>query len=157
MFAHGRSFEVGKQLFKTTNCVACHKMNGEGFEIGQDLTKIDPKNKPEDILRSILEPSQKVDEKFQSWVFELVTGKIITGMVLEETPTTVKVMENPLAKTSPVVIKKSDIDVQQKSPKSIMPEGQLNKLRREEILDLLAYVYSRGDKKHKIFQEHHDH
>jgi putative heme-binding domain-containing protein len=153
-FMHGRSYAVGKQLFTAANCLACHKMNGVGFEIGPDLTKIDPKNKPLDILRSLLEPSQKIDEKYQSYLFELKNGKIITGMIVAETPQTVSVIENPLAKSKPVVIKKADIDAKEKSAKSIMPEGQLSKLRREEVLDLLGYIYARGDEKHKLFKEH---
>jgi len=39
-----------------------------------------------------------------------------------------------------------------RSKTSIMPKGLLDKLTREEILDLIAYVYSRGDQKHAIFQ-----
>jgi hypothetical protein len=40
---------------------------------------------------------------------------------------------------------------------SIMPKGLLDKLTREEILDLLAYMWSKGDPKHKLFQGGHDH
>jgi len=39
----GRSFANGRQMFQVANCVACHKLNGVGTEIGQDLTKLDPK------------------------------------------------------------------------------------------------------------------
>ena len=39
-----------------------------------------------------------------------------------------------------------------------MPKGLLDKLSREEILDLIAYVMAKGDKKHKVYMhEHHDH
>ncbi|NIP86613.1 MAG: c-type cytochrome, partial [Planctomycetales bacterium] len=33
----GRNFEVGKQVFKTANCVACHRLNGEGQHFGPDF------------------------------------------------------------------------------------------------------------------------
>src|SRR5262249_24947739 len=46
---HGRSFSNGKQMFQVANCVACHKMNGLGTEIGPDLAKLDPKLKATDI------------------------------------------------------------------------------------------------------------
>jgi putative heme-binding domain-containing protein len=157
LLEHGRSYVVGKQLFTTTNCIACHKMNGVGFEIGPDLTKFDVKFKPEDILRSVLEPSHTIAEKYQPYLFELESGKIVTGMILEETPEVVKIIENPLAKTAPIELKTSEIVEREKSPKSIMPEGQLNKLRREEILDLLAYIFARGDEKHMFYGEHHKH
>jgi putative heme-binding domain-containing protein len=149
----GRSFANAKHLFEIAACVSCHKMNGVGNEIGPDLTKIDPKqDKPVEILRDILEPSFRINEKYQSFVFELNSGKVITGLVLEETPQTVKVIENPLAKIEPVVLKKSDIDRREKSPTSIMPKGVVDKLTREEILDLVAYIAAKGDPKHKLFQ-----
>jgi putative heme-binding domain-containing protein len=156
---HGRSFKNAKQIFQVANCVACHKMNGAGTEIGPDLTKIEPKlAKPLEILRDILEPSFRINEKYQTYVFETKDDKLITGLILEETADRVKVIENPLAKAEPVVLKKSDIVARQKSPTSIMPKGLLDKLTQEEILDLVAYVVARGDARHKLFQgDHHDH
>ena len=34
----------------------------------------------------------------------------------------------------------------------MMPEGLIDTLEREEILDLIAYLYSRGDRTHKMFR-----
>ena len=68
---HGRSFSNGKQMFQVASCVACHKFNGVGNEFGPDLTKLDPKqDKPVEILHDILEPSFRINEKYQSYVFE---------------------------------------------------------------------------------------
>jgi putative heme-binding domain-containing protein len=154
----GRSFGNGKQMFQVASCVSCHKLNGAGVEFGPDLTKIDPKqHKPAEILRDILEPSFRINEKYQTYIFELKSGKTVTGIVLEETPEGVKVIENPLVKAEPVVLKKAEIAERAKSPTSIMPKGLLDKLTREEILDLIAYVYAGGDQRHKVFQEGHEH
>ena len=154
----GRSYEVGKELFKVASCVACHRINNEGQQYGPDLTKLDAKkHNPEHLLRSLLEPDKEIDDKFQTTVFLLDSGKTITGLIVEETATTVKVIINPLAKAAPTVLKKSEIDARKKSPVSTMPKGLANKLSREEILDLLAYVYARGDMKHKLFEGGHKH
>jgi putative heme-binding domain-containing protein len=154
----GRSFGNAKQMFQVASCVSCHQLNGVGTQIGQDLAKLDAKVTRAEILKSILEPSAKVDEKFQTHVFNLKSGKVVSGLILEETPTRVKILENPLAKTEPLVIEKSDIEERAKSPNSIMPKGLLDKMTREEILDLLAYVIARGDAKHPIFSgDAHDH
>ena len=104
----GRSFSNGKQIFQAATCVSCHKFGGTGNEIGPDLTKIDPKqNKPIEILHDLLDPSFRINEKYQTFTFELESGKVITGLVVAETPKEVKVIENPLAKAEPVTIKKS--------------------------------------------------
>jgi len=155
---HGRSFEVGKNLFKVANCVACHKMGDEGQPLGPDLTKLDEKKqKTEYLLRSLLEPSHEIDDKYRSNVFVLASGEVVTGMVLEETDSEVKVLIDPLAKADPMVIDKSEIDEREKSPISIMPLGLANKLTREEILDLIAYIYARGAANHPLFEEHSSH
>jgi hypothetical protein len=36
-----------------------------------------------------------------------------------------------------------------------MPQGVLNRLTREEILDLVAYLVARGNEKSEVFGEHH--
>jgi hypothetical protein len=78
-------------------------------------------------------------------------------MILEETPARIKVIENPLLKTVPVALDRAEIEERSKSPNSIMPKGLLDKLTREEILDLIAYIAARGDAKAPVFQGQHEH
>jgi putative heme-binding domain-containing protein len=144
-------------MFQVANCVACHRLGGVGSEIGPDLAKLDPKLKPAEVLKEILDPSAKINEKYQTYVFETESGKVLSGLVLEDTPERVKVIENPLAKAEPVVLKPSEIVDRAKSPNSIMPKGLLDKLTREEILDLVAYVASGADPKSPDFQGGHNH
>ncbi len=155
----GRSFATGKQMFEVANCSACHRMNGVGQAIGPDLTQLDPKWKAIDILKEILDPSANINEKFQSYVIETEDGRVVTGLVVEESDSELKVLENPLAKTEPLVLRKSDIAERQKSPNSIMPRGLLDTLSHEEILDLVAYIAARGAQDSALFSEHaeHDH
>ncbi len=154
----GRSFDVGKTAFKVASCVGCHQLGGEGKQFGPDLTKLDTKKfTPENILREMLDPSAVINDKFQTTNFLLDSGKVVTGMVVEETTDVVNVIVDPLTKTKPITIKKSDIDERTKSAASLMPQGLLNKLTREEILDLLAYVYSKGNNKHMVFHAGHKH
>jgi putative heme-binding domain-containing protein len=157
---HGPSFANGKQLFVVANCAACHKLNGVGYEVGPDLSKLDPKVTADETLRNIIEPSWKIHEKYYSWVIETQAGKLITGLIVEETPDAVKILENPLAKSAPVVIKKSDIAERKKSMTSIMPKGLMDKLTKDEIFDLLSYVVSGGNEaafKEKYGEAHGHH
>ena len=125
-------------------------------QIGPDLTKLDPKKRcPSDsafAADAVGKDRRKVPART---LFVLDSGKIVTGLVLEETPEAVTVIENPLAKTKPLVIAKKSISTSgTKSPKSIMPEGLLSKLTREEILDLIAFIHAGGDKKNPLFHMH---
>jgi putative heme-binding domain-containing protein len=150
-----RSYTNGKQLFTIANCASCHKLGGVGVEIGQDLTKLDPQYTPLDVLKHILEPSAKVEDKYASYVFETDDGRTLTGLILEETAEEVKIIENPLLKTQPVLLKKSEIAGRKKSPTSLMPKGLLDKLTREEILDLLAYIVAKGDPDSPLYRAGH--
>jgi putative heme-binding domain-containing protein len=153
----GRSFANGKQMFEVASCVACHRMNGVGEQVGPDLTQLDAKMTKSDILRSLVEPSAKIDEKYQTHIFITRSGRGVTGMILEETPQRIKVIENPLAKTAPVLLERADIEERSKSPTSIMPKGVLDKLTKEEILDLIAYIAAKGDAKAPLFLGPHEH
>ena len=153
----GRSFDKAMEVFRVANCVACHRLNGVGGEFGPNLTKLDPKLGASDILEEILDPSKKINEDFHTYIFAIESGRIITGLIVEETADVVKVIENPLAGSRPIEIKKTEIEVRKKSAVSIMPAGLLDKLTREEILDLVAYVVSGGDRDSRMFHEGHMH
>ncbi|MEC9093268.1 MAG: PVC-type heme-binding CxxCH protein, partial [Planctomycetota bacterium] len=154
----GRSWEVGKELFKVASCTGCHKLNGEGNVFGPDLAKLDAKKSTtEHILRSILEPSQDIDEKYLSYIFAMDSGRQLTGMVVEENDNEYKIVIDPLAKDKATVILKEQVEASKKSKLSLMPNGLLNKLTKEEILDLIAYVFAKGDQKHMLFKDHHNH
>ena len=104
-----------------------------------------------EITRHILDPSLKIDEKYRSNTILTDDGRAITGLVVEETPTEVALVENPVAKTEPVRIKKSAIDERSVAAISIMPKGLLDRLTRDEVLDLIAYVAARGDEASHLF------
>src|SRR5204862_1327120 len=98
-----------KQRCTVATCVAWHKTEGIGNSFGADLSLLDPKMTPVDVLKDIIEPSFKINEKFQTWTIETSAGKKYTGLIVEETGDVVKIVENPLIKADPIVIKKSDI------------------------------------------------
>jgi len=89
--------------------------------------------------------------------FPMESGKVVTGMIVEETPDVVKVIENPLASSKPIELPRGEIMGRKKSPVSMMPKGLLDKLTKEEILDLIAYVVAAGDPKHKVYSQGHAH
>jgi putative heme-binding domain-containing protein len=126
--------------------------------IGPDLTKLDPKVTAMEILTSLLEPSNKIEEKYQTYQILTEDGQAISGMILKETDSEIELIENPLAKAEPVRISKMEIAERKKSPVSIMPKGLLDKLTREEILDLMAFLIARADQEHEMFSGNgHDH
>ncbi len=149
--ASGRSYAHGRELFRTATCVACHKLGDEGADFGPALAKLSKEMTALEITRHILEPSLRIDEKYRSNTIITDDGRSLTGLVIEETPAEVAIVENPVAKGTAVRIAKSAIDERTVSPVSIMPKGLLDKLTRDEVLDLIAYVAARGDESNCLF------
>jgi hypothetical protein len=63
----------------------------------------------------------------------------------------VRIVTNPLEKPKEIPIK--DIDEKRESKVSLMPEGLLTTLSKEEILDLLAYITTGADPNHAAFKK----
>jgi putative heme-binding domain-containing protein len=152
----GRNFATGRQMFTIGTCVACHKFGNQGNDFGPDLTKLDPKEfkSAADVVKHMLDPSLRIEDKYASYTLTLGSGKTVTGMIVEEKNGVVKLIENPVASAKPLEIKAEDIDGRRKAATSIMPKGLLDKLTKDEILDLTAYVWGKADPKSKLFGGH---
>ncbi|WP_165251512.1 PVC-type heme-binding CxxCH protein [Paludisphaera soli] len=151
----GRSFQNGRQLFQLASCATCHQLGGVGANFGPDLANLEPKQGLADLLKNILEPSASINEKYAGYAIGLESGQVVTGLIVAEDDDAIQVVENPLASVQPRRIAKADVADRAKSTVSIMPKGLLDKMTREEILDLLAYVAAAGDPKNPLFR--HDH
>jgi putative heme-binding domain-containing protein len=147
----GRSYLHGRELFRTASCLSCHKMGDAGNAFGPELAKLDAQMTPVEIARHILEPSLRIDEKYRSTTVVTDDGRAVTGLVVTETPAELAIVENPVAKAEPVRIAKDAIEERTTSAVSIMPKGLLDKLSRDEVLDLVAYVAARGDESSALF------
>jgi putative heme-binding domain-containing protein len=117
------------------------------------LTKLDAKRKPEDVLRSIVDPSKEIEDKYRTSQFLLDTGKSVIGLVVEESSRDLTLMDDPLASCEPVLVEKEAIDERYKSKLSLMPSGLLDQFTEEEILELCAFVVARGDENAAVYQQ----
>ncbi len=150
----GRSFERGKSLFTAVSCVQCHKLGKEGGIIGPDLGEVQKKLSEKkythaDLLRDVIEPSKVIHEKFKTWIIETGKGELVTGVIVAEDKKAIKVVMNP--QLPPREIAVDDIAEKRASKLSLMPQGLLVTLTRDEVLDLLAYIIAGGDAEHPAF------
>ena len=136
--------EKGKEAFVAAGCLDCHAVNGEGNQIGPELTKVSEKYKGDKLLQQILEPSSEINEEFASEIVETVDEEMFTGLVLEEDNDSVTLLANPTNPEDLTVIAKSDIVSRRPASLSSMPTGLLIMFEKEEILDLLAYLENGG-------------
>jgi putative heme-binding domain-containing protein len=147
---HGRSFAQGKEAFAAAQCAACHRMGNDGGSVGPDLTGVAGRFNRRDLLENILLPSKVVSDRYQSFTITKRDGEEVSGCITEETDEKIVLLVNPITQQREEVLKK-DIQSRAVSKVSQMPEGLLNVLTREEILNLLAYLEADGKPGHAAF------
>lgn len=130
----------GMAAFVNARCNQCHVMAGQGVNLGPDLTESVKTLKGVELLRQVLEPSSKINEKFQNHQFVTTEGRVITGVIVNESEEAFEVATNLLTPNTLTTIRKSDIEEKLASKISPMPAGLLNTLTKEQILDLHAYL-----------------
>ncbi len=148
-----RNFDLGREMFAAANCFACHRFNEEGGAAGPDLTALSGRFTSRDILESVLEPSKVISDQFAAVTISTKEGRVITGRIVNYNDGEMHINTNML---DPLAIEKcnqSSVDELEKSDVSMMPQGLLNTLSKEEILVLFAYLLSRGDPNHAAFAE----
>jgi putative membrane-bound dehydrogenase-like protein len=128
----------GRLLFDRT-CASCHLLFDAGGKIGPELTGSQRTN-PEYILTKVLDPNAVVPSDYQVTRVTTTGGRVITGIIKEETEKTIAV-QTP---TEIVRLPKGDIDERTRLAVSLMPEGQLTPLSDTEIRDLIAYLAGAG-------------
>jgi len=148
----GRNFERGRELFGAVGCFACHRFATEGAAVGPDLTGVGNRFSARDLLESIIEPSKEISDQYQPIVVRLKDGSDVSGRVVNLSEEVVMVNPNMFDPNQMASIKRKDIASIEPSKVSMMPEGLLSVLREDEILDLMAFLISGGDRKHRAFR-----
>jgi quinoprotein glucose dehydrogenase len=131
--------EAGRRVFflrAEVSCVRCHKVNGEGGDVGPDLSKIGGQQKRDYLLESIVEPNRQIAKGFESVILTLTSGKVVTGIVKSENAQEIRLMT---AEGQIVTVPKSKIDERQ-AGKSAMPEDLVQKLSKRDLRDLVEFL-----------------
>lgn len=148
-----RDFERGRSLFAQASCFACHRFNGEGGSVGPDLSVVSGRFGVRDLLESIVEPSKVISDQYVATIFETDAGKTVTGRIVNASGDTIFVNTNMLDPNAQEKLDRKKIVEMRPSPISMMPTELLSTFKEDEILDLLAYLLSRGDPNHKMFKK----
>ncbi|MCA9058788.1 MAG: c-type cytochrome [Planctomycetaceae bacterium] len=141
----GRNFENGRRMFTATACSKCHRFAGTGGIVGPELTSVARRYNARTMLESLLEPSKVISDQYEASVFLLHSGEQIIGRVVNLNSDRLMVSENMLDPGNLTTINRDQIEESLVSKTSMMPNGLVNNLQREDILDLIAYLQSGGD------------
>ena len=148
-----RDFDKGRRLFGAAACFACHRFDNQGGAVGPDLTILSGRFSARDILESVVEPSKQISDQYGAVQIVTLDGKVVTGRIINLAGDSYRVQTNMLDPGALVGIDRKQIDVMMPSKTSMMPKGLLNTLNEEDVLDLMAYLLSRGDRSNAMFKE----
>jgi putative heme-binding domain-containing protein len=146
-----RDFKNGRQMFGAGSCYACHRIAGEGGAVGPDLTSVGGKFGGYDLLESIVDPAKEISDQYGSSVFTTTDGTQLNGRIMNMRNNEYWVNTDMMKPSTVTKVKAELITSVEPSPVSMMPPGLINTMNKEDILDLLAYLISGGDRKHELF------
>ncbi|MCA9087464.1 MAG: DUF1080 domain-containing protein [Planctomycetaceae bacterium] len=130
--------ELGRAIFSQT-CQQCHTLFGTGGKVGPDITGANRRD-VNYLLSNILDPSAVMAKEYQPLVVAMQDGRVITGILKEETASAITLQTTNELLTIP----RSEIEDQRQSDKSMMPEDLLRPFSTHEVRALAAYLQSSG-------------
>ena len=148
-----RSYEKGRKMFGAAACFACHRFGNEGGMTGPDLTSAGRRYAPRDLLDHILNPNKEINEQFVSMTIATDEDEIFRGVIVNLSGDRITVNTDPADPNQRVDIDRKKVVSVEPSKISPMPVGLLSVLKEDEILDLMAYVISGGDREHEVFRK----
>jgi putative heme-binding domain-containing protein len=132
--------------------VVCHRFGNDGGSTGPDLTQAGGRFQVRDMVEAICEPSKVISDQYKGSIVQTADGRVLTGRIVAESPTAVTIFTNPEDATAFVELERADIEEILPARESLMPRGLLDQLNESEVLDLIAYTLSRGDRKDPRFK-----
>ncbi len=131
------SWGRGRQLFfgKKASCGKCHRIRGRGGQIGPDLSNLIHRDY-ESVKRDILEPSYAINPDFVSYRLLLKSGRVLIGPV--------RTVGNRIivgtGEGEEITVERTEVELMQPSPRSVMPEDIGKRLTAQELRDVLAFL-----------------
>ncbi|HVY69481.1 MAG TPA: c-type cytochrome, partial [Verrucomicrobiae bacterium] len=132
----GNPYE-GQKIFNGT-CAACHKLFGQGGQIGPDLTTY-KRDDLDTMLLSIINPSAEIREGFENYTVSTKDGRVLSGFLADKDNRVVVLRgidgEN-------VTIAQDQVREMKSAGVSLMPEGLLDTMDDQQVRHLFAYLRS---------------
>jgi putative heme-binding domain-containing protein len=128
----------GRVMFNRV-CASCHKLYGEGGEIGPDLTGSDRKNLHY-ILSNVIDPNAEIPNDYRTAIIRMKDNRVLIGVVRSREPKRITVV----TPSEVIFFPKRDVAKIDSQNYSIMPEGLIRVFKDQELRDLISYLGGDG-------------
>ncbi|PQO43477.1 PVC-type heme-binding CxxCH protein [Blastopirellula marina] len=132
----------GELIFRRTelSCTKCHSIGPAGGLVGPNLISLGASAQPDYVVESLLRPSAKLKENYNSQILLLDDGRVISGIPVRKTAEELFLRD---AEDKEIAVPIEAIE-EQKEGQSLMPAGAVDQLTTEEIVDLAAFLAQLG-------------
>ena len=124
----------GRALFQRT-CGQCHKLYGEGGEIGPDITGSN-RNNLDYLLTNMLDPNAEIPNDYRTTILHTKDNRVLVGVIRRSEGQSVTIA----MPADVVTVAKRDVAAIDPQDFSMMPEGLVLALKVDELRDLVAYL-----------------
>ena len=131
--------ESGAAIFRARSCNACHTSAAGQKPIGPHLADIGRRYKTNELVESILKPSEKIAQGFETQMIVLTSGKVLSGFVISENGRQISLRDSQGITHA---IPRNEIEERERQKVSAMPEGLAGSLEPQQLADLIAYLKS---------------
>jgi len=134
----------GELIFRKaeSSCTTCHAIGGAGGLIGPDLSSLGTSSPAETIIRSIIYPSVSIKEGYDLKRVVKKDGSELMGYLASDGANDIVIRD---VTGKEVSIAKSQVQVMEKVPGSLMPPGLTASLDRDQFVDLVAFLTKLGE------------
>lgn len=130
---------AGRMTFQRV-CAQCHRLEDLGNDVGPPLKQLADKS-PDQLLDIILDPNREVDPKFLGYSVLLVDGRVLAGIIREESAGQIVLAETGGKQHT---IARGDIEQLKTTGLSLMPVGLEEQISAEQMAQLIAYLKRAG-------------
>lgn len=149
----GQDYKNGEKMFSAGRCIVCHRFKGNGGYSGSDLGSVGSRYSVADILASIIEPSKTISEQYQASTIKLKSGEQLYGRIIYKNKDELAIAPSAFLPSQIQKIAANDVASINLSNVSKMPQGLINGMNADEVRNLIAYLISGGNPKHKVFKK----
>jgi putative membrane-bound dehydrogenase-like protein len=125
---------AGRAVFNKV-CAQCHTLYGVGGKVGPEITGANRADLNY-LLENMFDPSAVIPKEYAATKIDLTDGRVITGIIKEQTTTTLTV----LTANETLAIPVKEIDQRTPSELSMMPDDLTKQATEPEIRNLIAYL-----------------
>ncbi len=119
-------------------CQRCHKIDGQGGEVGPTLNGVAKDKTREYLLEAVLFPNKAIAKGYESVLLTLIDGRTVSGVLRAKDAKSITIVQ---ADGKVLVIPKDDVE-SEKPDKSAMPDDVAKKLTRRELRDVVEFLAS---------------